>query len=145
VGAAIWSSKTWRALRTGIRAAGTWSMRTVRPAGVLVIVAASVGLTVGLGLGWVEWIVAGTAALVLLVLSLPFLFGARSYDVDLKLGHERVVAGNGVSAQVTVRNTGGRVALPGRIDVPVGDGLVEFGVPLLRPDQETVHTLDIPP
>ena len=63
----------------------------------------------------------------------PFLFGARSYDVDLVLAHERVVAGDGVTGEIVVRNDGRRVALPGRLDIPVGAGLVEFGVPLLRP------------
>ncbi|GAA3906559.1 DUF58 domain-containing protein [Microbacterium invictum] len=145
VGAAVWSSRLWRGLRVAARTVSGWAWRTIRPAGVLVLATATVGLAVGLIFGWIEWIVAGAVAVVLLALSVPFLFGARSYDVALTLGHERVVAGNGVAAQVTVRNADGRSALPGRIDVPVGDGLVEFGVPLLRPGQETVHTLDIPP
>lgn len=145
VGAAVWGTRLWRALRTGTRTAAAWAARTVRPAGMLVIATASVGLILGLVFGWVEWIVAGSVALVLLALSVPFLFGARSYEVDLTLGHERVVAGTGVTAQVTVRNAGSRSALPGRIDVPVGDGLVEFGVPLLRPGHDAQHTLDIPP
>lgn len=142
---AVRSARMWRVLRTAAQEAAVWAARTVRPAGVLVLVVATVGLVLGLVFGWAEWIVGGTLAVALLALSVPFLFGARAYDVDLALGHERVIAGNGVAATVTVRNVGGRVALPGRIDVPVGDGLVEFGVPLLRPGQSTEHTLDIPP
>ena len=43
-----------------------------------------------------------------------------------------------------MRNHGHRVALPGRIDIPVGAGLVEFGVPLLRPGHTVAQPLDIP-
>ena len=102
------------------------------------------GLVIGIAFGWVEWMVAGAVALLLLVASVPFLFGARSYDVDLSLAHERIVAGDGVTGEIQVRNHGRRIALPGRIDIPVGEGLVEFGVPLLRPDHSVAQPLDIP-
>jgi len=65
-------------------------------------------------------------------MSLPFLFGARAYDVTVRLAHERVVAGGEVPGEIDIRNRSARTALPGRIDLPVGDGLVELGVPLLR-------------
>ena len=80
-----------------------------------------------------------------LALSVPFLFQARTYAVDLALGHERIVAGHGVRATVSVRNAGRRAALPGRIDVPVGAGLVEFGVPMLRAGAVSEHVLELPP
>lgn len=144
VGAVVWWSAVWRAWRAGLAAASTWSARTVRPAGVLVAVAATVGLAVGIGFGWVEWMVAGAASLLLLIASVPFLFGARSYDVELSLAHERVVAGDGVTGEIVVRNHGRRIALPGRIDIPVGRGLVEFGIPLLRPGHTVAQPLDIP-
>lgn len=145
VGAAVRASRAWTTVRAALRAAVGWCARTVRPAGALVIVVATAGLLAGLVFGWVEAIVAGALAVAFLVLSIPFLFGTRAYDVDLALAHERIVAGNGVSATVTVRNTGQRASLPGRIDVPVGAGLVEFGVPLLRAGQESPRTLEIPP
>jgi len=145
VGAAVRASRFWSAARSGIRQGAAWSARAVRPAGALVLAAATVGLAAGLAFGWIEAIVAGAVAFALVLMSVPFLFGARAYDVELNLQHERVVAGSGVTATVVVRNTGGRAALPGRIDVPVGDGLVEFGVPLLRAGQESPRTLEIPP
>jgi uncharacterized protein (DUF58 family) len=114
------------------------------PAGAFVALAATVGLGLGILFGWVEWMVAGAVSVLLLVASIPFLFGARSYDVDLALAHERVVAGQAVTGEVLVRNHGRRIALPGRIDIPVGEGLVEFGVPLLRPDHSVAQPLEIP-
>lgn len=145
VGAAVRATRAWALVRTALGAAFVWSRRTVRPAGALALVTATVGLGAGLLFGWVEALVAGVAALVLLTLSVPFLFQARSYEVDLTLAHERIVAGNGVHATVTVRNTGRRVALPGRIDVPVGAGLVEFGVPMLRAGTASAQLLELPP
>jgi hypothetical protein len=144
VRAAVWASAAWRAIVAGVVAAVRWCARTVRPAGALVAAAATAGLALGIVFGWVEWMVAGAVALVLLLLSVPFLFGARAYDVDLTLAHERIVAGQGVEGEVVVRNDGRRIALPGRLDIPVGAGLVEFGVPLLRPGHTVAQPLDIP-
>ncbi len=145
VGAAVRASRAWRVTRAAIGAALAWARRTVRPAGALAVFAATVGLGAGLVFGWVEAIVAGVAALVLIVLSIPFLFQSRTYEVELALAHERIVAGSAVRATVTVRNAGRRVALPGRIDVPVGPGLVEFSVPLLRAGALSRQLLELPP
>lgn len=145
VGVVVRAAALWRSARRGTRAALQWAARTIRPAGVLALAAATVGTVAGLVFGWMEWIVAGAVAGVLLLMSVPFLFGTRSYDVALALGHRRIVAGEGVSARVIVRNGGPRIVLPGRIDVPVGDGLVEFDVPMLRAGRETVRIVDLPP
>ncbi|MET0673088.1 MAG: DUF58 domain-containing protein [Microbacterium pygmaeum] len=144
VRAAVWGTRTWRATERAAREAVSWAAATLRPAGALVLLTATAGLGLGIAFGWVEWMVAGVIALLLLAMSVPFLFSARSYEVDLALAHERIVAGEGVSGQIVVRNDGTRTALPGRIDIPVGAGLVEFGVPLLRPGHTVTQPLEIP-
>lgn len=133
-----------RALARAFAAVVAWCASTVRPAGAVIAIVATVGLALGLTFGWIEWITAGIIALALLLMAIPFLFGARAYEVDLTLAHERVVAGSSVAGELVVRNRGGRVALPGRIDIPVGSGLVEFAVPLLRPGHTVSQPLDIP-
>lgn len=145
VGAAVRASRAWRATRAATASTVAWAYRTIRPAGALALLTATLGLGAGLLFGWVEALTAGIAAVVLLALSVPFLFQARTYEVDLTLGRERIVAGQGALARVEVRNSGRRSALPGRIDVPVGAGLVEFGVPLLRPGALSQHLLELPP
>ncbi|WP_243075603.1 DUF58 domain-containing protein [Microbacterium sp. SS28] len=140
----VWTTAASRAVGAGIAAAADWASRTVRPAGMLVALAATVGLALGVWFGWVEWMVAGAISVLLLLMAVPFLFGARSYDVDLTLAHERIVAGQGVTGEIVVRNHGNRTALPGRIDIPVGAGLVELGVPLLRSGHRIAQALDIP-
>ncbi|GAA2002226.1 DUF58 domain-containing protein [Microbacterium ulmi] len=140
----VWGTRASRAIGAAAAAAVEWCARTIRPAGAVVALAATAGLGLGIAFGWVEWMVAGSIALVLLVMSVPFLFGARSYEVGLTLAHERIVAGDGVEGEIVVRNDGARLALPGRLDIPVGGGLVEFGVPLLRPGHTVSQPLDIP-
>jgi uncharacterized protein (DUF58 family) len=144
VGVAVAATRAWRAVAAWWARAFQWARRTVRPAGVLVVLGATGGLGFGILFGWVEWMVAGAASLVLLVASIPFLFGSRSYDVGLVLAHERIVSGDDLAGEVVVRNNGSRLALPGRIDIPVGAGLVEFGVPLLRPGHTVSQPLEIP-
>ena len=132
-----------RARRTTAQALG-WLSQTVTPAGWLVLSFATVGVLCGWAFGWIEWLVAGSAALLLLAMSVPFLFGARGYDVSVRLRHERVVAGDIVDGVIDIRNTGSRTTLPGRIDLPVGDGLVELGVPMLRAGHHVAQPVTIP-
>jgi uncharacterized protein (DUF58 family) len=105
-------ARAWRRFRAG-------AARTVSPAGWLVLVSAAAGLALGGLFGWVEAIVAGLGALVLLALSAPFLVGARGYDVELRLDHQRIVAGQDATGVLRIRNSGHRTLLPGRIEVPV--------------------------
>ncbi|MGC3994166.1 MAG: DUF58 domain-containing protein [Propionicimonas sp.] len=141
--AASWL-RGWPVVRTRLAAAGRTIAQTVTPAGWLVVVAASAGLGVGWAFGWVEWIVAGLASLVLVVLAVPFLLGRPDYDVDLGITTQRVVAGSEVSGAVRVANVGRRSALPGRLEVPVGAGLVELALPLLRPGRAHEADLVVP-
>lgn len=144
VSAVVGVMTTGRRVREGVATAAERLVETVTPAGWPALGAATVGMGVGWVFGWIEWMLAGAASLVLLVMSLPFLFGARAYDVVVRLDHERVVAGGEVTGRIEIRNRGGRTVLPGRIDLPVGDGLVEFGVPLLRGGASTAQPVTIP-
>ncbi|MFI8595241.1 DUF58 domain-containing protein [Microbacterium sp. NPDC078428] len=138
------AARVWRAARERGMTLAERAAESVTPAGWLVIAAGSAGLVTGAILGWVEWIVAGIASAVMLALALPFLFGARAYDVEVFLDHERVVAGGVVGGEIRIRNRGRSTQLPGRLDLPVGDGLVELGVPLLRADHVVAQPLTLP-
>lgn len=128
-----WLTRLWRRIRT-----------TVTPAGWLMLGAAILGLGLGWTYGWMEFIGAGLIAATLLVLSVPFLFRGRAYDVRLALEHDRVVAGTPATGVLTVRTTKGGIVLPGRVDVPVGEGLVDVAVPLLRAGHEYSEDVVIP-
>jgi uncharacterized protein (DUF58 family) len=133
-----------RGTRDAAATAWTWVSSTLSVAGWMLVATAVIGLCAGLLFGWLEFVVAGILATVLIALSVPFLFSARSYDVDLTLGHDRVVAGTQVAGTLTVTNVGRGMALPGRIDIPVGEGLVDVYIPLLRKNHSHVEQVVVP-
>jgi uncharacterized protein (DUF58 family) len=118
-------------VRRAFVAVGVWLRETVTPLGWFLLGLVACSMAAAIGLGWVEaWVVTIGAGLLLLV-SVPFLLGGTTMDVELILDRDRVVAGNDVGARLAISNRSQRIALPGVIDVPVGDGLVEAHVPLL--------------
>lgn len=131
VGAVVWWVRAWRIITRYASSAVRWISETVTPAG-WVAVAAVVLLPIGLAFGWAEFIVAGIVGIALLLIALPFLLGGRAYRVDFALPVDRVVAGHEVTATLRVTNISGRLELPGRIDVPIGKGLSDVHVPLMR-------------
>lgn len=136
--------RLWRGLRRGARATAGWIRETVTPIGWLLALAAALLLPLGLVVGLVELAVLGAVGLALLLLAVPFLFGADAYAIDLGISDSRVVAGTPVHGALGVRNAGRRLVLPGRIDVPIGEGLVEAEVPLLRAGQQHAHEVEVP-
>jgi len=125
---------------------GVWGLlaAVVTPAGWLAVAWAILGVTVGLGWGWSEFLIGGFIAVILLIIAVPFLLGKESYEVDFGLGHDAVVAGQDAEGEIVVRNPQARVALPGRIDIPVGQGLIDFHVPMLRRGHEHREKIVIP-
>lgn len=118
----------WRALRAFVGLL----RETVSGAGLLVIAGLLLGIICGIAFGWVEaWAIAAIA-LTLIVLCIPFVLGTHDYAIALALDRDRVVAGTDISAMLDVRNVGKRFSLPGVVDVPIGEGLVEAHIPLLR-------------
>ncbi|WP_430868071.1 DUF58 domain-containing protein [Demequina aurantiaca] len=133
-----------RRIRSSTRRTGGVLAAVVTPAGWLAAAWALAGLTVGLVWGWSELLISGLIALILLVIAVPFLVGKESYEVDFGLGHDAVVAGQDAAGEIVVRNPHSRLALPGRIDIPVGEGLIDFHVPLLRRGHEHREKIVIP-
>ncbi len=115
--------------------------RVIRPSGWFVGVCAVLGLGVGIAFGWVEWVTGGAIAAVMIVCAVPFLIGSRTYEVTLHMRRDRIVSGENAEGELTVRNPGRRFMLPGTVDVPLGDGLLEVGVPLLRGGGESTHPI----
>lgn len=116
---------------------------TINPAGWLLLGVVVVGGVLALTWGWAEaWLIAAASAILLLACS-PFLLGKHDYDVSLTFEKDRVVAGNDIQAHLGVKNIGHRAALPALLDIPVGEGLVEAHVPLLRAGNSHIENLSI--
>lgn len=144
VGAAVTVNRLAAMLRHAIVTAAKWLSKTITPAGWVAVVAVVAGLIVGVFFGLIEFVVAGLIAAVALLIAIPFLFGARAYQVHLQLSTEHVVAGTEVDGVVMVTNPEPRTALPARIDLPVGEGLLEIHVPLLRAEQQYPYPVRVP-
>ncbi|GAA3895653.1 DUF58 domain-containing protein [Leifsonia kafniensis] len=129
--AVVWWVRAWRAVRSRTVGAVRWVGETVTPAGWVVVASVAL-LPVGLVFGWAEFIVAGSVGVALLLIALPFLLGSRAYAVEFALPVDRVVAGGEVTGTLKVTNISSTLELPGRIDVPIGQGLSDVHVPLMR-------------
>ncbi len=85
----------------------------------------------GWRLGWLELTYIATAALVVLVVAVPFVLGRSPLEVELELQPQRVVVGDRAAGQVTVRNRTGRRTMGQRLELTVGRGVAEMAVPSL--------------
>jgi len=144
VGAVVLWMRVWRMVRIGVKASTEWVGETVTPAGWVVVAAAVVLLPLGLVFGWTELIVTGWVAVALILIALPFLAGGRAYSVAFVLPVDRVVAGSAVLGTLKVTNVSKRLELPGRVDVPIGKGLADVYVPLLRSGQVHEEHVRVP-
>jgi uncharacterized protein (DUF58 family) len=139
----FWGRRALRRTRSTTRVVSSWLADTVSAAGWLLLVALVVGSLLGLFAGWAEaWAVAIIAGVLLLV-CVPFLLGSHDYSMHLQLEKDRVVAGSEIGGHLDITNRSHRVSLPGLVDIPVGDGLVEAHIPLLGPSGEHREQLTI--
>ncbi|MET4159283.1 DUF58 domain-containing protein [Agromyces sp. PvR057] len=121
-----------RSVVAALSRARDWVRETVSPAGLLLVAIVVGGVAAGAAFGWFEaWVVAAMSASLLLV-CVPFLLGAHDYRVRLDLDRDRVVAGSEIGGTLDLVNRGSRPSMPSVVDIPVGQGLVEAHIPLLR-------------
>ncbi len=140
----LWVLRTTRTSADALGGVWEQARAVVTPAGWAALVWTVTGVALGLVFGWGEFLIGALVAGVLLLLAIPFLVGREAYEVDFQLSHDAVVAGEDAEGEIVVRNSQARLALPGRVDVPVGHGLVDFHVPLLRRGSQHRESIVIP-
>jgi len=116
----------------------------VTPLGWTIVVLLPVVFAIGYSFAWVEFVVAGWAGVVLVIVAALYLVGRTAVDIGLELAHPRVVVGESAEGTVVVRNPGRRRSLGVTVEVPVGSGLVELAVPSLAGGAESVQHFAIP-
>ncbi|WP_431803711.1 DUF58 domain-containing protein [Microbacterium sp. bgisy203] len=116
----------------------------IRPLGRVVLLAAVVLWWLALSFGWTELMVAAVILTVILVLSVGFLFGRTTYDIDLDLTRTRVVVGERAVGGLTLANATSRTLLPSEVVLPVGQGRGVFQVPRLQPGAAHDEVFAIP-
>jgi len=105
--------------------------RSVRPLGWVTLTLGMTSWVLGAQLGWVELQVLAGVALCLVTLCSLFLAGGAVVHVVVELRPSRVVAGERAAGSIVVENRSVRHLLPLRVDLPVGDAVASFDVPLL--------------
>jgi uncharacterized protein (DUF58 family) len=110
---------------------------------IVVGFAVATGLA-GMLLGWPEFrFLALTLAAGVLV-AFGFLVGRARFRVEVELRPRRVVAGERAFGRLLVTNTSSRRSTPTRLELPVGRGVAEFGIPALGPHAEHEELFAVP-
>lgn len=112
--------------------------------GAVVAAFAVVGVLAGLLLSWTEFLALGLAALVLLLLAIPFALGRGAHEVAVDLSSTRVVVGDPARARIHVLNPTERALAGATVEMPVGRNVAAFDVPRLPAGGSVEETLVIP-
>ncbi|WGL53223.1 DUF58 domain-containing protein [Nocardioides sp. BP30] len=115
----------------------------VRPLGWVALGGGVLLLLAGVALGWAELAVLGVAALVVLLLALPWLLGSTRVEMELLLEPERVTAGGTVTASLGVTNRAQRRTRSLLLDLPVGASTQRYDLPGLAPGAHHEETFTI--
>lgn len=107
------------------------TLRIVTVAGWCALALAVLSWVLGWWFGWQELVFLATAAAVCLLISVGFLFGSNTLRVEVEVAPRRVVVGQRSAGQLVVTNPSSRRTTGSRIELSVGDGSAEFGVPSL--------------
>ena len=135
---------------TGTAPERRWRIPVAAPLSVVtgtgwaVLAVAGIALAVGLGYDWIELTYLGLTMLAAALVAVAFLVGRTTYEVTIALEPSRVVVGQRAMGRLAVRNAGRRAVLPSVVELPVGTGVAEFSVPLLRPDAEHDELFAVP-
>ncbi|MBX3098138.1 MAG: DUF58 domain-containing protein [Salinibacterium sp.] len=116
----------------------------ITPLGWSVLAVLPVALAVGYGVGWVELIVVAFALAALIVIAFIYLIGRSSIVIELRIPHNRVVAGERAVGEVAVSNPGRRRTFGVTVEVPVGAGLAAAALPGLARGATFDHEFSIP-
>lgn len=112
--------------------------------GAVVAVFALVGVVAALALAWTEFLALGLAAVVLLLLAVPFTLGRGAHEVSVDLSSTRVVVGDPARARIRVTNPTSRSLAGATVEMPVGRNVASFDVPRLAGGERFEEILVIP-
>lgn len=116
----------------------------VTPLGWIVAALAVAAGLAGLLLGWPEFTYLALTLAAGLLVAFLFLIGRARFRVAVELSPRRVVAGERAFGRLLVTNTAARRSTPTRLELPVGRGMAEFGIPALPPEAEHEELFAVP-
>jgi len=133
---------------TGIRGlvSGLWARASavVTPLGWSLALLVPLAFIFGYLYSWLELVAVAWAVLVLVIVAAAYLFGRGTFLVHLGIPHNRVVVGESAIGIVTASNPSRRRRPGVKVEVPVGNGLVELALPSLARGSVAQHEFSIP-
>lgn len=130
--------------RSSLRRATSAAARIVRPLGWAAVIAVVASFVAGYVLGWAEAVLFAWAGLLVLVGCTLSLLGSTAHIVAVTMPTPRVVVGGIARGLVTARNPGSRRLPALRIEVPVGEGIVELVLPPIPGGDSRSQEFDVP-
>ena len=122
---------------TALRAARASLAATITPAGWFVLAATLLSAWLAVTMGLVEFAVIAVFGVVSILIALPFVLGRPHTQVALRLERTRVTVGSGARILATVSNDAARPALGGRVELAMGEELIQLDYPALAAHGET--------
>jgi hypothetical protein len=119
-------------------------IRVITPLGWLVLAIGVASIVLSAVFGWQEFTYLGTVTLAAVLVGCAFLFGRASYGVVVELNPRRVVVGDRAMGRMLVTNTGAKGLPPTRMELPVGQGIAEFQLPAMKPNEEHEELFAVP-
>lgn len=116
----------------------------VTPLGWIIAVLALVAGIAGVLFGWPEFSYLALTLAAGLLVAFAFLVGRARFRVEVELRPRRVVAGERAFGRLLTTNTGSRRSSPSRLELPVGRGVAEFGIPALPAAGEHEELFAVP-
>lgn len=117
---------------------------TVTPLGWIIALLALVAGVAGVLFGWPEFSYLALTLAAGLLVAFAFLAGRARFRIEVELRPRRVVAGERAFGRLLVTNTGSRRSSPSRLELPVGRGVAEFGIPALPAGGEHEELFAVP-
>ncbi len=103
----------------------------MRNAGWIALLLGVIAFVVGLVAGWMEFVLVGIVAIVLVAIALLFTIGKPRLRVMMQLSDRSVVVGERALGRILVQTQPGKRHLGSRLDLPLGKEKASFWMPLM--------------
>lgn len=123
----------------------SWVSETITKVGLVAVIFVILWLPLGVVLNWPEFSFLGAVSAIVLAVAIPFLIGGNDYEINFELPDDHLVAGELTSAPISVTNSSNHLQLPGVLEVQIGQGVEEFGIPMLRAGDTKLIDYQVPP
>ena len=116
----------------------------VSPLGRSLLIAVPVAYFFGYRLGLVELVAVAFAGTVLLLAAATHLVGSNASTVEITVARSRVVVGQVATGQILATNQTRHRLAGARVEVAIGSGFTEIGLPSLARGASSAHNLVLP-